>query len=140
MRPKKEKKDPAYIRKQGKRESQGKKTRTISFSLSKHIKAEGQSIEEWDKLGLLSDLFLRIKFVGQFSTQKALQEKYIKQYTKVDFPPDSKFKQPKHLSNETWAVMHITGTSKEVVAGYIKDDIFYIIFLDKEHEFWPSSK
>jgi hypothetical protein len=64
----------------------------------------------------------------------------LKQYTKVDFPPDSKFKQPKHLSNETWAVMHITGTSKEVVAGYIEDDIFYIIFLDKEHEFWPSSK
>jgi hypothetical protein len=63
---------------------------------------------------------------------------YIKQYTKVNFPPSSGFNEPKHIVGVTWAVMHITNTSKEVVVGYIEDDVFYIVFLDKNHEFWPS--
>lgn len=137
---KKERKDPAYMREQGHRQAIGKKPRQISFSLSKIITTQGQTIEEWDKLGLLKELFLRVKFVGQYSTQEAIQKEYIKQYTKVDFPPNSEFTTPVHLTNITWAVMHLTTNSIEVVAGYFEDDIFYIIFLDKDHKFWPLSK
>ena len=137
--PKREKKKlPAYQRQQGNRNEVGNKQRNISFSFSKHIKAEGQSIEEWDKLGLLAPLFLRIKNLGQHSTLAVRQNKWIKEYHKVSFPPDSGFKEPKHVVGVTWAVMHITDTSKEVVAGFIEDDVFYIIFLDKDHIFWPS--
>jgi hypothetical protein len=68
------------------------------------------------------------------------QNKYIKEYSKVDFPPNSEFKKPTHIGEVTWAVMHITANSKEVVVGYIdEDDVFYIIFLDKEHKFWPTT-
>ncbi|HWK07269.1 MAG TPA: hypothetical protein VNS58_26740 [Puia sp.] len=131
--------DPAYIREQGKREIQEKKRRKISFSFSMHISNQGQTFEEWDQSGLLAPLYTRMKFVGQYSVQEALQNKYIKQYTKVDFPPNSGFIAPKHIVNVTWAVMHITNNSKEVVVGYIEDDIFYLIFLDKDHLFWPST-
>ena len=131
--------DPAYLREQGKREIQEKKHRKISFSLSMHVPTQGQSFEEWEQLGLLASLNIRMKFVGQHSVQEALQKKYLKQYTKVDFPPESEFVAPKHIINVTWTVMHITNTSKEVVAGYIEDDIFYIVFLDKDHLFWPST-
>jgi hypothetical protein len=140
MKKNKERRDPAYFREQGKREAQEKKKRLISFSLSKHIHAEGQSIAEWESLMLLATLIERIKFVGQFSVQEALQKKHIKQYTKVDYPPDFGFSQPKHITGVTWTVMHITQNSKEVVAGYIEDDVFYIVFLDKDHQFWPSTK
>ena len=112
------KNNPAYIREQGKRQAVGKKKRNISFSLSKHIPLQGQSCDEWEKLGLLSTLFTRIKFLGQFSVQEALQKQYIKQYTKVGFPPNSGFKEPKHLTAVTWTVMHITSSSKEVVVGH----------------------
>ncbi len=86
-------------------------------------------------------MFLKRKqFVSQFTVQQALQYKHIKQYTKVDFPPDSEFVCPKHIFGVVWTVMHITSNSKEVVVGYIEDDVFYVVFLDKEHLFWPSSK
>ena len=102
------------------------------------IKGEGQTIEEWSKLGLLKPLILRIKNLGQHPSLTVRQNKWIKEYHKVDFPPESEFKEPKHITGVTWAVMHITDNSKEVVAGYIEDEVFYIIFLDKDHKFWPS--
>jgi len=138
-RKKKERRDPAYIREQGKREAYVKKQRNITFSFSKHIKGEGQTIEEWAKLGLLEILIIRIKYLGQHTSLTVRQEKLIKEYHKVSFPPESEFKEPKHIIGVTWAVMHITNNSKEVVAGFIEDDVFYIIFLDKDHEFWPSN-
>ncbi|MBI1837232.1 MAG: hypothetical protein HYR91_08215 [Flavobacteriia bacterium] len=136
---KREKRDPAYLREQGKREAQGLKQRKITFSLSKHIPNQGQTIEDWDQSGLLSSLYNRLKFVGQFTPVEVRQQKHIKEYTKVDFPPNSKFKKPAHIIDVTWAVMHITPNSKEVVVGYIEEDVFYLIFLDKNHEFWPST-
>lgn len=138
VKSKKNRKDPAYLREQGKRNAVVNKERNITFSLIKHIKAEGQSIEEWNTLGLLEKLLLRLKHIGQHSVHVVRQNQWIKEYHKISFPPNSKFTEPKHVSNITWAVMHITNNSKEVVVGYIEDDVFYIVFLDKDHEFWPS--
>ena len=137
-RNKNERKDPAFLREQGNRSKVGAKVCNITFSLSKHVTAEGQSIEEWNELGLLGQLNLRMKYVGQHPTLYVRQNQLIKEYHKVEFPPNSGFTHPKHVGDVTWAVMHLTPTSKEVVAGYIEDDVFYIIFLDKEHQFWPS--
>jgi len=135
-----ERNDPAYLREQGNRELQEKKRRKVSFSVTTHIRDQGQTFEEWEEAGLAAALFERMKFVGQYTVLEALQNQYIKQYTKVDFPPDSGFTQPRHITGVTWAVMHITNSSKEVVAGYIEEDIFFVVFLDREHQFWPSVK
>ncbi len=135
---KKQRNDPAFLREQGSRNAVGVKQRNITFSFSKHIKGEGQTIEEWGELGLLETLILRIKNLGQHSSLYVRQNKWIKEYHKVDFPPDSDFEEPKHVVGVTWAVMHITDNSKEVVAGFIEEDVFYIVFLDKDHKFWPS--
>jgi len=134
----KQRQDPAYIREQGKREANNKKERNITFCFSKHVIAEGETFEEWEKLGFLKLLIIRLKYLGQYPALTVRQKKWIKEYHKVDFPPNSKFTEPKHVQNVTWAVMHITPTSKEVVAGYIEDEVFYIIFLDKDHKFWPT--
>jgi hypothetical protein len=136
---KKRKSDPAYLREQGKRNAVNKKERNITFSFSKQIKAEGQTIKEWSELGILETLILRIKNLGQHSSLIVRQKNWIKEYHKVDFPPNSGFKEPKHIIGVTWAVMHITDNSKEVAVGYIEEDVFYIIFLDKDHKFWPSN-
>lgn len=131
--------DPAYIREQGNRGKVEEKKRFIMFSLSKHIQGEGQTIEEWDDLGLLKALNLRMKYIGQHTVHDVKQKKYIKEYHKVAFPDHSKFTHPKHIANVTWAVMHLTDKSKEVVAGYIENDVFYIVFLDMNHDFWPTA-
>ena len=139
MSPKKNnRKDPAYLREQGKKKAREKKQRKLSFSLTKHITTQGQTIKEWDELNLLGVLMERMKFVGQFSVTEAYQKGYLKQYTKVGFPPNSNFKEPKHITIDIWTTMHITAKSKEIVAGFIEDDTFYIIFLDKNHDFWPT--
>lgn len=125
-----------YNRKRGKKLAKGKKGRSITFSWVKLDINQGESIAEWEKLGLLSVLCEMMRQVGQYETQQVLALQMIKQYTKVGFPPDSKFNEPKHVSPKYWAVIHIKPKSKEVVAGYLEEDVFYIVFLDKEHDFW----
>ena len=71
--------------------------------------------------------------------QQALAQQLIKQYTKVGFPENSEFIEPRHVTPTYWAVIHITQNSKEVVVGYLdENNVFYVIFLDKEHKFWPT--
>jgi hypothetical protein len=129
-----------YIRKQGNRQAvKGKDS--ISFSWSKLDNTQGQTIKDWEDSGLLSDLCIRLQQIGQYHSSEALAKQLIKQYTKHKYklPDNSKFNEPKHIEcPEVWSVIHITPTSKEVVAGYIEDDVFYIVFLDKDHLFWPT--
>lgn len=134
---KKEKKVARYLREQGNREARGVKQRNITFSLSKHLQNQGQTIEDWEESGLLATLFNRIKFIGQYTAVQARQNQFIKEYK--SFPPNSEFTEPKQFVNVTWASMHITANSKEVVIGYIEEDVFFVIFLDKNHKFWPST-
>ncbi len=128
-----------YSRKQGQLLTKGSKFRSISFTLDKLDSSQGQSLKDWERLGLLADLLIRTQQISQYSVADCLRLQYIKQYTKVCFPPKSKFKEPLHVSPSNWAVIHIKSNSKEVVAGYLdEDDVFHIVFLDKEHDFWDT--
>lgn len=127
-----------YERKRGHKGAIGHKPTSISFSWSKLDANQGQTIDEWEKENLLSKLSKRLQQIGQYESSHALAQQLIKQYTKVGFPENSKFNKPNHVNPAYWAVIHITPTSKEVVAGYIEDNIFYIVFLDKDHHFWPT--
>ena len=121
-----------------------KKRRIINFNLSKIVPDQGQTLEEWNKEGLLLKLNQRMKIVGALTREEALHQRILKEYslkkdlTEEGFPKESKFKKPSYLNPERWAVMHLTNKSIEVVAGYIEDDIFYIVFPDKDHHFWPT--
>ncbi len=129
-----------YERKRGNRNIV-KNDISISFSWSKLDNNQGQTIQEWEHLGLLSGLCKRLQQIGQYPSADALRQQLIKSYTKNKYqlPDNSKFKEPKHIpSPEVWSVIHITQNSKEVVAGYIEDNVFYIVFLDKDHLFWPT--
>ncbi len=126
-----------YERKAGNRLAVGERARTISFSWEKLDPAQGQTIKEWENEELLSQLCIRMQQIGQYAAATALAQQLIKQYTQVGFPPDSKFDAPRHVAPQFWAVIHITPKSKEVVAGYLENDVFYIVFLDKHHHFWP---
>jgi len=132
------KRNDRYERLQGHRSSIGEKKRTISFSWEKLHPSEGQTIVEWEKSGLLSDFCIRMQQVGQYQATQALAQQLIKQYTKVGFPEHSEFTKPTHITPSYWAVIHIKQNSKAVVAGYIENDVFYIVYLDKDHKFWPT--
>lgn len=135
----KHKQPPAYQREQGKRGPQISKKRTLIFSLHQLIdNTQGQTLKEWENLGHLSEMNQMMRHLGKYTCEEALQEGCIKQYG--TWPKDSKFTEPKHLPGVNWGSMHITKKSKEVVAGFFEDNIFNIIFLDKEHLFYPVAK
>ena len=129
-----------YIREQGNKPDKGLKRRVINFNLSKIVPDQGQTLQQWSDEGLLVKLTERIKQLGALTREEAIHQKLIKEYpAKTGFPANSKFTKPTYLNPERWAVMHITNNSIEVVAGYLEDDIFYVVFLDKEHQFWPTN-
>ena len=129
-----------FDRKRGHSEAIGDKNKKsrISFSIQYLDNTQGQSLKEWEAEGLLADLMLKIQQISQHTVEESLRCQFIKQYTKVSFPPTSKFKEPKHVTPDNWAVIHIKPESKEVVAGFLENDVFYIVFLDKEHDFWDT--
>ena len=100
---------------------------------------QGQDFEEWEEEKLLALMINKLRAICQITMAQATAQQIIKPYTKVTFPPESAFTHPKHvLPDVTWCTMHIQG--KECIIGHIEDNIFHIVFLDKEHEFWITKK
>ena len=134
------KKVPAYKRELKNLElRQGKKEPLIVLSFKDFDRKQGQSFTEWQGEQLLALAIERLREICQYTVGQATQQQIIKVYTKVPFPPESGFVHPKHVAPDVdWASMHVQG--KPCVIGYFEDNIFHIVFLDKDHEFWISKK
>jgi len=118
---------------------QGKKIPLIVLSLKDFDRNQGQSFDEWEEEKLLALAVSKLREVCQLTVGQATSQQIIKPYTKVGFPPESEFEHPKHvLPDVIWCSMHIQG--KECVIGYFEDNIFNIVFLDKDHQFWITEK
>jgi hypothetical protein len=118
---------------------QGPKDPLIVLSFKDFDRNQGQDFEEWEREKLLALAVSKLRDVCQLTVGQATAQQVIKPYTKVGFPPESGFNHPKHiLPDTTWCSMHIQG--KECVIGYFEDNIFQIVFLDKNHEFWKTRK
>ncbi|MEI3799188.1 MULTISPECIES: hypothetical protein [unclassified Chitinophaga] len=139
MANKKEKKVPAYQREQGNKGPQPKKKRKLLFSLEYFIDntVVGQTSAEWQRLGFLASMIEMMRHLNKYTCEEALRDGSIKQYGK--WPEHSEFTEPIHLPHKNWGSMHITKKSKEVVAGFFEEDVFYIVFLDKDHVFYPTA-
>lgn len=117
----------------------GERPTLIVLSYRQLDKNQGQSFEEWDEAGLLLKATEKLQAICALTVEQALKDKIVKQYSKVAFPPASGFTHPLHVpADVVWCVLHIQG--KECIIGYFEDNIFHIVFLDKEHQFWPSKK
>lgn len=136
----KERSDASYKRETKNKElKQGRKAPLIVLSFKDFDRNQGQSFEEWESEQLLALAVNKLREVCQFTVGEATAQQVIKPYTKVSFPPESGFVHPKHiLPDVTWCSMHIQG--KECVIGYLEDNIFHIVFLDKDHKFWKTEK
>lgn len=111
----------------------------VVLSLKDFDRTQGQSFGEWQEDKLLSLALDRLSQVCSLTMREATTQQIIKRYDKVDFPPETAFTHPKHVPvGVTWASMHVQG--KECVIGYVEENIFHIVFLDKDHQFWISKK
>lgn len=99
----------------------------------------GQSYEDWQDEKLLAYALEKFGHICEMNRFEAIQNGYIKIYG--DFPTGSKFIIPRHIENDVqWAVIMKIKGQKGRIAGHIIGHVFYIVFLDKEHDFYPTSK
>ncbi len=136
----KQRKSASYKRElKGVETKQGSKEPLIVLSFTDFDRNQGQSFEEWEEEKLLALAINRLRHICQLTRLEATSQQIIKQYPNVDFPPNTVFEHPKHvLPDVVWCSMHIQG--KECIIGHFEDNIFHIVFLDKNHEFWISKK
>ncbi|QTA85781.1 hypothetical protein [Desulfonema magnum] len=114
---------------------------TFSFKdvISNHPKGNMQSFESWQKDKILSKLLEKLRYLSELTIQEAKQQGFITEYNK--FPDNTDFKCPKQFKDGArWSVIKkITGQKTRIVR-HIVDNIFYIVFLDKDHQFWKTKK
>jgi hypothetical protein len=108
----------------------------LVFSFKDFDHTQGQTFQEWEESKLLSPLLEKLK---EFSC-KSITEAQKAHFTIYNiFPRKSNFKHPKHITEDAiWASLHIQG--KECIAGHIINNVFYIVFFDREHRFWITEK
>jgi hypothetical protein len=106
----------------------------MAFSFRDFDPTQGQTFGRWGGLNLLEPMLEKLREYSKLTIPEAMQSNF----TIYDqFPPKSKFRHPRHIEQDAhWASLHIKG--KECIAGHLLDNIFYVVFLDKDHEFWPS--
>ena len=97
---------------------------------------QGQTFKEWEQAGLLSKMNETLANYCKESIQTKKSSKF-KEYG--EFPSKSGFMHPGHVDEDVnWSVLHITG--KAVLGGFISGNTFFVVFLDKEHQFWITEK
>lgn len=113
--------------------------RTIVYGFKNMDATQGQNFENWEEDEVLSKMMNRLKQICSMTLSEAIEGQIIKIYGQK-FPPNSEFRHPKHLPDDTeWASIRIQG--EERVIGYLEEDfIFQVVFLDKNHKFFPSNK
>lgn len=95
----------------------------------------GQTFKEWEKGELLAPLMTKLVELSNKNRVIASIEGCLSTYD--TFLEDSDFKKPKYIEGDVqWATIKDVGGQLHRVAGYIVDNVFYVVFLDKEHKFY----
>lgn len=98
-----------------------------------------ESIELWENEGRLAPLFEKLMEISRLTLREAMTSGVISIYD--NFPENTDFFIPKHIVDKVkWAVIKNIGGQKGRIAGYIKDNVFYVVFFDKNHRFWITEK
>mgnify|MGYP007069848500 CR=1 FL=1 len=122
---------------------------TFNFKFFQFGDNGGQSFEDWQREEILADLNNKLKDFSGKTILELQQDRTLEIYP--EYPKGSKFSPPSMLSSAKikWARLRITGRrrligfflmpDKSVITGAYKNT-FYIVFLDKNHDFAPSKK
>lgn len=111
----------------------------VSFQYLDTTQKFGSGFAHWQKVGLLSKA---LEVLQGYCCSPLHQSIDGDKFTKYgEFPPKEKtmFKMPSSISEDVcWARIHVTGAA--VLAGYIVNNTFYVVFLDGTHKFYLTKK
>ena len=106
----------------------------------------GQSLKTWnDENQLLGMLNLFHHITSHHISQLQSGEKLT---LYGDFPSSSEFVIPEGLENKlgckkddiNWGVIKSIGGQKLRIAGFLYKNVFYVVYLDRDHKFCPTKK
>lgn len=111
-----------------------------SFVISfRHLdKTQGDTLNEWESINILAKA---IDVLAGYCNRSLITQQDKKFTIYGGFPPKCKtyFRHPDHVPEDAqWARIHITG--KQIIAGHVVRNIFFVVFLDNKHQFWVSNK
>lgn len=116
----------------------------ISFSFryfQNYDKEPVQSLNSWQDENRLLDMLESLKYISQNHITKLRTDEKLALYGSF---PDSKvndFPLPNQFNGtENWGTLRNIGGQQVRIAGFLRDNIFYIVYLDKEHRFYKSNK
>ena len=107
------------------------------ISLKDLDREQGQSLADWESEGILARAFDTMR---NYCCSSLLSQSNTDKFTIYgNFPPRNAtyFSYPKHVPEDAvWARIHVTGT--QCIAGHIIGNVFFVVFLDKDHKFYKS--
>ncbi|MAY83609.1 MAG: hypothetical protein CMP59_05690 [Flavobacteriales bacterium] len=135
-----------YLREQGSQadlQPKSKLKRVVVSYFYLDIK-QGQTLEKWDETpGRLLKWEKLITQLNSRTIRQAITDRIIIVYKDLDadihnMPKKSKWKFPEALKGKdiTWCKIEVM--QKVRVIGFMEDNIFYAVFLDEDHEFFPT--
>ncbi len=135
-----------YSRRQGFQDSKGQKSiaKKVVVSYMYLDRMQGQTLEQWNNTeGRLLRWENIILNLNSLTVAQAIIEKIIVRYNHLDtdgnnMPKKSKWKYPPHLNHLSITWCKIVVMQLVRVVGFLDDNIFYIVFLDEKHQFYPT--
>ena len=117
----------------------------FNFKFFRSGEKYGEKFEEWEQEAILADLNNKLKNFSGKTKEVLLMDGTLEIYK--HYPLGSRFEQPKALKSLSinWARLRITGRRRLIgffMQEYMSEkfrNIFYIVFLDKEHKFAPNN-
>lgn len=115
---------------------------TFSFEYFVDSDGAGQSLRTWaeNNCALFVGLLTKMAHIGKINSAQIGQDSTFTLYGR--FPPKKQtdFQCPPELESRNWGVIRNIGGQKARVAGFLQNNVFYIVFLDAEHRFWNTNK
>lgn len=115
----------------------------FSFQYLVNIDSVGQSLADWakDDGKLLLGLLQKMVHLSKQTRATAGSDSTLTVYDSFPDPDKTDFDCPPGLQAEKqWAVIRNIGGQKPRAAGFFRDNVFYLVYLDKEHKFWKSTR
>ncbi len=89
---------------------------------------------------LLSDFFEKLVVLSKETKTILKQRDMIHIYANFPNSKINDFKMPKNIPADVkWGTIQDVGHQKVRVAGFTIENIFYVVFLDKDHKFWQKN-
>lgn len=115
---------------------------SFSFKYFYDQDGAGQSLKTWldTEPLLVQGLLDKLIFLSSNNLTAVQQNKILTLYQQFPAKKQTDFSCIAGFENENWGTIRKLNGQQGRAAGFLRDNVFYIVHLDKDHRFWKSSR